>query len=243
MRQPGASLSWSGALAMLFALPAFASTHFFEFSNLDLAVPDGSSSGASATRSLTLPAAPIAHVRVWLDVQGRDGSPAYNGDLYAALTHGNGYSVLLNRVGRRAGSVVGYGDNGFSVIFDDTAANGDVHAYRLELNGSHTARLPASEPLTGVWAPDGRRVSPAQALLSDPQTALLDQFAGMDANGAWTLLVADWETGGLAKVDRWALEITLVPEPVASGVLVGLALAGWAFLRCRPGGRSSRRPA
>lgn len=211
-----------------------AATYVFDFADLNLAVPDGSSAGVSDTRSLSLPSTPIAHVSVALSLRPRDGRAAFNGDLYAALTHGSGYSVLLNRVGRRAGSVLGYGDNGFDVVFDDAAVLGDVHAYRLTLNGDHATKLqPTSGPLTGTWAPDGRTSQPAEALLVDPRSALLGGFQGMNANGDWTLFVADWESGGLVKLDRWALTITLVPipEPVATSLVAAAALAVGAGVR------------
>jgi subtilisin-like proprotein convertase family protein len=221
-----AALGWTAALS--------AATYVFDFANLNLAVPDGSSAGVSDTRSLSLPATPITHVTVSLSLRARDGQPAFNGDLYAALTHESGYSVLLNRPGRRPGSVLGYGDNGFDVVFDDDAAQGDVHAYRLTLNGDHATRLqPTGSLLTGTWAPDGRTSLPAEALLGDSRTALLDEFRGLNANGDWTLLVVDWESGGLVKLDRWALAITLapIPEPRALGAVAAVALVVGAGIR------------
>ncbi|CAG0964475.1 hypothetical protein ARNL5_01187 [Anaerolineae bacterium] len=229
---------WGGTAALS------AATYVFDFANLNLAVPDGSSAGVSDTRSLSLPATPIAQVSVALSLRPRDGQAAFNGDVYAALTHGSGYSVLLNRVGRRAGSVLGYGDNGFDVVFDDAAVSGDVHAYRLTLNGDHAAKLqPTSGPLTGLWAPDGRTSLPAETLLTDPRSALLSGFQGMNASGDWTLFVADWESGGLVKLDRWALTIRLVPipEPVATSlVAAGVLLAVAGVRRWCPGRRASR---
>ena len=222
------------AACLLAGGPARGSTYAFNFSSLNATVPDGSSAGVGVTRQLSLPALPIAKVSLSFAVLPRDGQPMFNGDLYAGLTHGSDYAVLLNRAGRRTGSSLGYGDSGFDLRFDDDASNGDVHVYRLELNGSHTIGLqPAGTPLTGVWAPDGRTVSPASVLASDARPALLEQFAGMDANGDWTLFVADWETGGLAKLDRWSLEITLIPEPLPPGSLTGLGLLALAMLRRR----------
>jgi len=222
------------AACLLVGGPAWGSTYVFNFANLNTAVPDGSSAGVGVTRQLSLPALPITKVSVAFTVLPRDGQPMFNGDLYAGLTHGSEYAVLLNRTGRRSGSSLGYGDSGFDLRFDDAASQGDVHVYRLELNGSHTLGLqPAGTPLSGVWAPDGRTASPASVLDSDLRPALLDQFAGMNANGDWTLFVADWETGGLAKLDRWSLEITLVPEPLLAGSVTGLGLLALAVARRR----------
>ena len=220
--------------ALLAGATAHGAVLNFEFNNLDLAIPDGSSSGVSDTRQLGAVAGPIIDVNVTLRIRPRDGSAVYNGDLYAALTHESGYAVLLNRTGRRPGSTLGYGDNGFDVSFDDEAGNGDVHQYRLTLNGTHSGLLqPAPTALTGAWHPDGRLVPPAQATLGDPRTAILGSFDGLAVAGGWTLFVADWETGGLAGLDSWGLQITVVPEPAATGAVVALSLAVAAGVRAR----------
>lgn len=206
----------------------------FEFNSLNLPIPDARSSGVSDTRSLPAIPGPILDVNVSLKIRPRDGSAVYNGDLYAALSHESGYSVLLNRVGRRAGSSLGYGDNGFNVIFDDEAVNGDVHQYRLTLNGAHSSVLqPAPAVLTDRWEPDARFVSPDIALLEDvaTRTAILGNFDGLAVAGDWTLLIVDWETGGLAALDGWGLQITVVPEPAAAGMTAALGLVAVAGIR------------
>jgi subtilisin-like proprotein convertase family protein len=60
---------------------------------------------------------------------------------------------------------------------------------------------------------------------------LLNAFNGRDANGDWTLFLADWESGGLAKLDRWSLHFTTVPEPALTGCLTGLGLLALGLLR------------
>jgi hypothetical protein len=218
--------------ALLAGAAAHGAVLTFEFSSLGLAIPDGSSSGVSDTRQLGPAAGPILDVDVTLRIRPRDGSAVYNGDLYAALTHESGYAVLLNRTGRRPGSTLGYGDNGFDVRFDDEAVNGDVHQYRFTLNGAHTGLLqPAPAALAGNWSPDARLVPPAQATLADPRTALLGSFDGLAVAGGWTLFLVDWETGGLAALDSWGLQITVVPEPAAAAAVAGLGLAAGAGLR------------
>jgi hypothetical protein len=91
------------------------------------AIPDGNPAGWSDTRTVTGIGGAIASVTVSLSLSG-----GWNGDYYAFLSHGTGFSVLLNRVGRTAapGEEAGYGDNGLTLVFDDTAANGDVHLYQ-----------------------------------------------------------------------------------------------------------------
>ncbi len=219
-----------------------ADTYLFEFTGLNVSIPDGSSAGVSVSAVLNdaLPPRPIEKVSIYLGIQSRGGTFAFNGDLYAGITHGSEYAVLLNRTGRRSGSGLGYGDDGFEVWFDDDASQGDVHTYRLELSGSHSVPLGSPPaPLTGSWAPDGRKVNPATVTSDSSRTALLGGFEGMDPNGTWTLFLADWETGGLARLDRWALEITLVPEPEGTAAAIAACLLlGGVWLRSRRTGRA-----
>lgn len=56
------------AACLLGAVAARCSTYVFDFSNLNLAVPDGSSAGASVTRHLNLPPLPIVEVTVSFSV-------------------------------------------------------------------------------------------------------------------------------------------------------------------------------
>jgi hypothetical protein len=80
-----------------------------------------------------------------------------------------------------------------SQFSDGPPAAGDIHQYRFTLSGSETT--PLGGPLTGIWTPDGRVVDPDLVLNTDPRTALLGSFNGLDPNGEWTLLIADLDTG------------------------------------------------
>ncbi len=164
-------------------------------------IPDGDPSGVASVQSISTPITSITDLKVTLRVSG-----TWNGDLYCYLTHSPGFAVLLNRVGRRSGSNVGYGDNGFDVTFDDGAPSGDVHVYRRTLNGNDFT--PISGPLTNAWAPDGRTNSPAGVLDTDPGTALLSSFNGLDPNGQWILFIADTAAGDLSTLDSWGLQIS-----------------------------------
>ena len=145
--------------------------------------------------------------------------PAFNGDLYVTLTHGDGFSVLLNRVGRRSDDVFGYSDNGLAdVTFDDAAPSGDVHVYRLAATGSHS--LPLGGPLTGSWQPDGRTTDPDVALDSDARPALLHSLTNEPPNGQWTLFLADFSSGGQSQLTAWSLHLDFVPEPNSAGLLL-----------------------
>ena len=98
------------------------------------AIPDGSFIGMSDTRTVSTALHSVTNLKVRLKISG-----TYNGDLFCYVTHGSGYSVLLNRVGRTADSAFGYGDPGLDVTFEDGATN-DVHHYRQMVTGNETRR-------------------------------------------------------------------------------------------------------
>ena len=145
------------------------------------------------------------------------------------LQHSSGFSVLLNRPGRSTGNPFGYADSGFTVTLDDAAANGDIHDYQ-------NVTVPgAGSPLTGTWQPDARNVDPADAMDTTSRTAYLSSFDGLDANGDWTLFLADIEYGAASTLDSWSLEVTgleVIPEPtnVALAIFGSLA-AGWVGMQ------------
>jgi hypothetical protein len=202
-------------------------TNSFEFSGLNLAIPDtegANFSGVQDTRQISMAYSSIESVSVTLNIVG-SGSGAFNGDFYAYLSKGDAIAILLNRPGRTADNPSGYGDNGLNVRFDDSAPEGDIHVYRLTLSGSHHMPLELGAQLTGSWAPDGRHVLPLLSLDTHPRTHTLDVFTGTDPNGEWTLFIADMEPGGTGVLASWGLEIAAVPEPRAMGmVMFGAAL-------------------
>ena len=150
----------------------------------------------------------IADVDVRLTLSG-----GWNGDLYAYLSYapsgGGSYLVpLLNRVGTGSGSepqyTFGFSTAGFAnVRMDDEGANGNIHG----------VAVPGSSP-TYSYTPDG---------------GALSLFDTKNANGTWTLYLADLSSGSQSTVDSWSVDITAVPEPahVALGIFGGvLALGG-----------------
>lgn len=196
------------------------------------AIPDNNASGLASTRTFSSSIINVTDLNVTLNVSGN-----FNGDLYGYLTHGSGFSVLLNRPGRTAANPFGYADSGLNLNFDDSAANGDVHNYRLTLSGNQNTAL--AGPLTGVWGVDGRNVDPANALDTDSRTALLSAFNGLDPNGSWTLFLADLSAGGTSSLNNWGLEVTGLPIPEPSQLaLLGLGAIGlWCGRRWRHPGR------
>jgi subtilisin-like proprotein convertase family protein/phosphoribosylformylglycinamidine (FGAM) synthase-like amidotransferase family enzyme len=193
------------AVALGCGLSAFAqttttSTNF----PVGLMIPDDAPSGLASSKIVSTPINYITRVKATLKLSG-----TWNGDLYCYLAHSSGRTVLLNRVGRRAASALGYGDEGFDVTFDD--AGNDIHTYRLEVTGNQFT--PISGVLTNVWAPDARTNSPYSVLDSDARSAYLSSFNGLDPNGEWVLFVADVESGDIFTLDNWGLEITGYTPP------------------------------
>jgi hypothetical protein len=86
-------------------------------------------------------------------------------------------------------------------------------------------------PLMGTWQPDAREVDPGLVVDTDPRSAFLSNFTGLNANGTWTLFLADLESGGTSALDSWGLEITGVPEPQQYALTIGLGLIAFAFWR------------
>jgi len=171
------------------------------------AIPDNNASGYAFAFSLAAPE-PVIITNVTVDLSIAGG---WDGDLYAYLSHGSGFAVLLNRVGSTAGSPGGSGASGLNVEFSDSY-----------LTDIHTA---GSNPLTGNFAPDGRFTNPFTALDTDPRTALLGSFDNLDPNGGWTLFLADVSPLAVSTVQSWTVSVgTTVPEPGSAVLLAGAAL-------------------
>jgi subtilisin-like proprotein convertase family protein len=186
------------AVALL-ALPAAATLFSTNWSSgfvNGTTVPDHNLSGWTDTRSLLGLEGTIQDISVTLDLAG-----GWNGDLYAYLVHGDGFSVLLDRVGHPASSY-GYGDTGFNVTLGLTG--NPIESYQ-----SYPPTFNGSGQLLGEWAAQSG----------------LDSFLGLDPNGTWSLFLADYSGGGVTTVTSWGLELNIVAVPEVE-TWVAAALAG-----------------
>jgi subtilisin-like proprotein convertase family protein len=166
-------------------------------------VPDNSLSGWADTRTV-VPSGTLTSLSVTLQLSG-----GWNGDLYAYLVHGTGFSVLLNRVGTGVSGVssYGYGDAGMNVILAATGTN--IHQY----GGNSTF---TSAP-TGTW-------------MTDNTSGSLGSFLSTDPNGTWTLFIADLSGGGVTTVQGWGLQMDIVAVPeIETWVAAAVAGAFGAF--------------
>jgi subtilisin-like proprotein convertase family protein len=188
--------------------------------NPNVTIPDNDLNGVSDTQTFSSGIQSITDVKISFDISG-----GYNGDYYAFLRHGDtGFAVLLNRVGRTGANSLGSLDGGFSITLSETAA-GDVHGASA---GGGT--------LLGIWQADGRNIDPLSALDTSPRNALLDVFNGMNANGDWTLFIADTSAVGIGTLQDWTLTVSglAVPEPGAASLLaLGGATAWLSLMRKR----------
>ena len=175
-------------------------------------IPEGAS-GLAFNFSLSSGQHSISAVSVGLNISG-----GFNGDLYAYLSHGDGFAVLLNRAGRTSGNEDGYSTPGFDVTVASSATP-DIHDYE-----SLSPIYNGSGQLTGTWGADGRDVLPEDSYDTIPRTATLNNFTSLDPNGDWTIFFYDASAGGVSTLKGWSVEVSTqvipVPEPVHSALAI-----------------------
>jgi len=171
------------------------------------AVPDNNVNGWADSRTLSGLNGTISGLAVTLDLTG-----GWNGDLYAYVQYGSGFTVLLNRVGVSEAHPSGNAGEGVLVTFSAAGTPG-LHTYLG--NGSGV--------LTGTWQPDG---------------AGFNSFLGLNPNGDWRLFVADLNGVDLMTVNSWGLhlELSAVPEP-SEWAAMSFGLLGLAWVVKRIGRR------
>ncbi len=206
------------------------------------AIPDGNAAGLTDSRTPATAINVITGLTLSLSIAGYPGG-GYNGDLYAYVKHetpgGNGFTVLLNRVGTTALDQFGYADSGFNVTFSAAAANGDIHIYQT--SPAYPGALNVNGALTGTWQPDARNVdpntlNPGSVTDASPRTALLSSFNGLSAKGDWTLFVASLVSAGeTMTLNSWSLDISGISGPFywkgqtdGSWKTLGVGFSNWA---------------
>lgn len=187
-------------------------------------IPDNNPAGVGFNFNLSDPATVIQNVSITLNLSG-----GYNGDVYAYLSHGSGFSVLLNRVGRSAANDSGYNNAGFAVTLSGSALP-DIHQYQ-----SQAPVYNGGGQLTGTFAADGRNIDPASAgtaFDTASRSSLLSSFNGINPNGTWTLFFVDRAFGNTETLNSFSVAVTAVPEPAQTGLAMG-ALIGVAAMVLR----------
>ncbi|GAA5126314.1 proprotein convertase P-domain-containing protein [Luteolibacter yonseiensis] len=212
------------ALFVPLCTAARAAVTFTTTLNATTTIPDNDDTGTVSHMTITpdtgdVPSARQIEIITNVSV-GLNFSDGWNGDLFVYLVHDSGFAILLNRIGREEGNPDGNGTSGMAVTLDDSAS-GNIHQ-----------PLSNSGILTGTHQPDGRNTDPDSVLASDPRTALLSSFNGLNAAGQWTLFVADLNPGDQSTLQSWTLTITAVPEPCSAALLLGACLL--AVRRGRP---------
>ncbi|WP_309400057.1 hypothetical protein [Cerasicoccus maritimus] len=193
------------------ALGALTATSFNETFLVGEEIPDNDPAGLSDTQFIDASdIVSIETIQIDLELSG-----GWLGDIYGYVQHDSGFSVLLNRVGRNEGSLLGSSASALDVTF--TVDGPDIHV--------------ADAPYTGIYGVDGRETDPSLVLDTDSQTAMLSSFVGLPASGNWTLFLADIGPGEITTVESWSLSITGVPEPMTTVSLLGIAAGVLVLVR------------
>ncbi len=150
--------------------------------------------------------ADFSNVKVSLGLSSPNGgNPMWLGDLYSTLTFGvasdganNRSAILLNRPGRSNSSIAGSSLSSLNVTLDDSAPT----------------NIWGTTSSTGTYQSDGRLgVNPAGPRVAfsdgDRNRKLSDlNGASAPASNKFTLLMADYAVGGVARLDTWGLNVT-----------------------------------
>ena len=213
-RAAGKWLAITAAVTVIgVSLTAHAGIYTFTSGSLNQSIPDNNPSGVAYGVDFAAAGLHVTDIKVSFTTSG-----GWNGDLYAYLSHGSDYAVLLNRVGATTSTADGYSTSGLNILLEPVTTHPG-------LTDIHTVQAPSAPPT--AYAADGRTVFYDDA----SRTQTLDVFVsggGVDPYGSWTLFFADRAAVSTATLTGWTLEITAVPEPVnlALGCFAGLFLVG-----------------
>ncbi len=150
----------------------------YSAAGLGLAIPDNNSTGVSHT--ITVPNSfTVSDLRVGLDV-----THTFVGDLCVSLSHGGTTVTLIDRMGANTGAEChqggpfGCGQDNFDIVLSDSGAGGPIEA------------------LCAITM-----TSPPDYVPNNPLSA----FDGMDAQGDWTITVADNAGEDIGTLNAWSL--------------------------------------
>ena len=179
-------------------------------------IPDNNAAGVAFSSGFSATGLRISDIAVNIDVSG-----GWNGDLYAYLSHGSGYTVLLNRVGAVNSGDDGYSTSGFNLLLAPVSTHPGIADI-------HSVASPSSFPM--AYAADGR-----VSYTDTSRSRTLDGFLNGDPSGTWTLFFADLSPGAVSTLNGWSLDITTVPEPVNVALgWFGAVLLFFAVARSQP---------
>lgn len=212
-----------GSLVLALAMGAQA-TLVDSFFTGGAAIPDGNPTGITFSHTTTTANMNnIGGVNVRLELSG-----GYNGDLYGYLVFQatdntiTTTALLLNRVGRTDAADFGYATAGMNVVLSSAGTLNihDVSAPDSTYGTPSTYYL--ADTRTTAPAGDFTGATPAGSALS-----VFDTYAH-NANGTWTLFLADLSGGDQSTLVHWGLDISVVPEPTTWALLGfgALLLAG-----------------
>ena len=195
-------------IGLTFAGPAGAGLYHFSSGAgmLNQYIPDSPAGGVAYSFAFDDTGLQLGSIIVTLSISG-----GYNGDLYASLSHGSAYAVLLNRVGASAGNPYGSGSSGLAITLNMGL-----------LEDIHNAIGAPGQPIAGSGFSADGRVNYTDTGRDTAHT--LDVFNQTDPHGTWTLYFADLSPGSVSMLNAWSLDITTVPEPLnaALGCLGGI---------------------
>jgi subtilisin-like proprotein convertase family protein len=190
-------------------LTAQATLYSYDFTSINTAIPDGNPVGLANSHTIDLGTLPSGTTTSLVNVDVRlNLSGGYNGDLYGYLVLQSADSsttttILLNRIGQVGGD---FGNSGAGI--NVTLSNGgatDIHS------------VTGASAVSGTYQPDGNGSL---------------AFGGANANGTWTLFLADLSGGDISTLVSWGMDISVVPEPITYALLIiGAAMTGLVLYR------------
>ncbi len=182
----------------------------------ETAIPDANPSGITFTHTTTTgDMNNINGVNVRLNFSG-----GFNGDLYGYLVFQatdnsiTTTTMLLNRVGRTGAADPGFATSGMNVVLSSAGPAGSIHDVA---NPASTYGNAAT-----YYLADARTTSPNGDFTgSTPAGSPLSVFDTYthNANGTWTLFLADLSGGDVSTLVGWGLDISVVPEPTTWALL------------------------